>query len=210
MPIIKIMEKMTTTAGHKATKNPANKFMRLLKIIFYFVAFCVINAGFYAHTVSKESPKTLVRYHTDNMPSSFPVLVTGMQDNGTPTVELEDLYIFEDHDEQTKLHLTLGDGEVQIDKYDGGYYRVEPISDSRKQIMLNIWVGGGDRKERYVYEVEGNRVYPKSFQVMSYFGWSFSAFPPALLTFLTFIFVCKIAYRSITKRMAVRKLKLTP
>jgi hypothetical protein len=128
----------------------------------------------------KGSAENFVRYNADNMPSSFPVLVTGMEDNGTPTVELEYLYNFEDVDEQTKLNQTLGDGEVKIDRYDGGYYRVESISDLRKQITLRIWVSGGDRKERYVYEVEGNRVYPLSFQRMAYFGWMFSAFPPAL------------------------------
>ena len=159
--------------------------------------------------MARKSSKNFVRFNADNMPSSFPVLVTGMQDNGTPTVELEYLYNFEDVDEQTKLHQTLGDGEVQIDRYDGGHYRVEAISDLRKQITLSIWVSGGDRKERYVYEVEGNRVYPLSFQRMAYFGWRFSAFPPALLTTFIFIFVCEKSYRLITKRMAARKLKIT-
>jgi len=204
------MEKKTPTAGHKITTRFAKVFIRLLITIFYIVAFLGFNYAFYAYTARKESPKTFVSYNADNMPPSFPVLTTSMQDNGTPTVQLEDLYISEDVDVQTKLHQTLGKGEVQIDAYDNGYYRVEPISDLRKQITLSIWVGGGDRRERYVYEVEGSRVYPQSFQLMSYFGWSFSAFPPALLTTFIFIFVCEIFYRLISKRMAVRKLKLTP
>ena len=202
------MEEKTPAAGHKIIIRFANVFIRLLVMFFYVVAFFGFNYAFYAYMARKGSAENFVRYNADNMPASFPVLVTGMQDNGTPAVELEYLYNFEDLDEQTKLHQTLGDGEVQIDRYDGGYYRVEPISDLRKQITLSIWVSGGDRKERYVYEVEGNRVYPLSFQRMAYFGWMFSAFPPALLATFIFIFVCEKSYRLITKRMAARKLKL--
>ena len=202
------MEEKIPTAGHEIIIRFAKVFIRLLVMFFYVVAFFGFNCGFYAYMARKGSAKNFVRYNADNMPSSFPVLVTGMQDNGTPTVELEYLYNFEDVDEQTKLHQTLGDGEVQIDRYDGGHYRVEAISDLRKQITLSIWVSGGDRKERYVYEVEGNRVYPLSFQRMAYFGWMFSAFPPALLTTFIFIFICEKFYCLITRRMAARKLKL--
>ena len=203
------MEEKTPAAGHKIIIRVAKVLLRLLVIFFYVVAFFGFNCGFYAY-MARKSAKNFVRYNADNMPSSFPILVTGVQDNGTPTVELEYLYNAEDFDQQTKLHQSLGKGEVQVNAYDNGHYHVEPISDLRKQITLSIWVSGGDRKERYVYEVEGNRVYPISFQLMAYFGWMFSAFPPALLATFIFIFVCEKLYRLITKRMAARKLKITP
>ena len=210
LPIIKIMENNTPAVGNKIITCFARALIRMLMIIFYVFAFFGSTYGFYAHTAHKESQKTFVRYNADNMPVCFPVLTTGMQDNGDPAVQLDYLNISEDVDGQMKLHQIPGEGEVQVDEYDSGYYRVEPISDVRKQITLKIWVGGGDRKEKYVYEVEGNRVYPQSYQLMAYFGWSFSAFPLGLLASVSFIFVCEKFYHLITERMAVRRLKQTP
>jgi hypothetical protein len=210
LPIIKVMKKNTPAKGNKKSSAFAKGLIRGLMIIIYVLAFFGFTGGFYAHKAAEESEKTFVRYTADNMPICFPVLTAGMQDNGQPTVHLDYLNISEDLDGQATLHQIPGEGQVQVDKYDSGYYRVEPISAVRKKITLDIWVSGGDRREKYVYEVEGARVYPHSYQLMAYFGWSFSAIPPALLAVVVFIFFCEIFYRLISKRIALGKLKLTP
>jgi hypothetical protein len=210
LPTIKIMEKKIPTAEHKIIIHFAKVLIRLLVILFYIIVFLGVNYAFYAHTVRKESPKTFVRYNADNMPAFFPVLITSMEDNKTPAAQLKEIYVSEDLDEQTKLHQTLAKGELKIDAYDNGYYLVESIADARKKITLDMWVGGGDRLERYVYEVHGNRVYPQSFQLMRYHGWSYPGIPPAVLALIISILVCEKSYRLITIKMAARKLKLTP
>ena len=92
-------------------------------------------------------------------------------------------------DAEWKLYQTPGSGEVPVgDNYDSCHYGIKAISDTRTQVKLSYWMGGGDRKSIYVYEIEDNRVYPRFYNERAdYFGWSFSAF---LLAFIsTFIFI---------------------
>ncbi len=206
-----IMKKETSTARVQGIKNVVAAFMRAFLILMFGVGslFGFI-AGFYALLSYMESQQSLVTYHKENLPNRFPVLVSRAQKDGHPTAQLEFLDLSKEGPLQRKFYQIPGEGEVQVNSYDSGQYRIEKISDTRKLVTLNIWAGGGDRKERYVYEVKDNRIYPRSYQLMAYFGWFFSAIPLGLLATLGFLLVCKSIYHLMGAKMAVRKLNPTP
>jgi hypothetical protein len=204
------MKKLTPTGACKIIKHFVTTLAQTLLIISFGVgSFFGFTAGIYAYLAHSESQKSLIAYHADNWPDWFPVLITRAQDNGRPSVQLEFLYLAKDGSVQQELHQTPGKDQVQADEHDSGHYHIEKISDSRCQVTLTIGVSGGDRKERYIYEIDNNRVYPQSYQLMAYFGWMFSAIPLGFLaTFIFFFFVSKL-YKSIAARITARKLTLT-
>jgi hypothetical protein len=93
-----------------------------------------------------------------------------------------------------KLYQTPGNGEVEVDPdYDSCHYVIKTISDTRKQVRLSFWVGGHDRRELYIYEIEDDQVYPRSYnELADYFGWSFSAWPFGFISTFLFIIIFEI------------------
>ena len=129
----------------------------------YLFSLFVFSAGFYKYIAYKESPKTLVRYTKDNMPTDSAVLLYGTKNGTASDVILGSINISDGIDSNWKLYQTPGNSEVEVDHhYDSCHYVIKKISDTRKQVRLSFWVGGGDRKELYVYEFEDDRVYPQS------------------------------------------------
>lgn len=204
------MKRNKSTAGSKGVKNWGAAFIRTLLILAFGVG-CLFGfiAGFYALLSYLESQQSLVTYHAGNLPEQFPVLVTSAQKDGHPTAQLEFVNISKEGPVPRQFYQIPGKGEVRVNAYDSGQYRVEKISDTRKLVTLNIWVSGGDRKERYIYEVKDNRIHPQSYQLLAYFGWFFSAIPLGLLATLVFLLVCRPFYHLMTAKMAVRKLNPT-
>jgi hypothetical protein len=205
-----IMEKETPTAGYKDFKKVgAALFRTILTLTFGVGSLFGFIAGAYVLLSYMESQQSLVAYHNRNLPERFPVLVSRAQKDGQPTAQLEFFNLSKDSPLQRAFYQIPGEGNIRINSYDSGHYRVEKMSDTRKLVTLNIWAGGGDRKERYTYEVKGNRIYPQSYQLMAYFGWFFSAIPLGLLATLLFLLVCKSFYHLMSAKMAVRKLNPT-
>lgn len=204
------MKKETSTVRIQRIKNVAAAFIRaILALTFGVGSLFGFVAGSYALLSYMESQQSLVTYHKENLPDRFPVLVSRAQKDGQPTAQLEFFNLLKDGPLQRKFFDIPGEGDVRVNQYDSGRYCVEKVSDTRKLVTLNIWVGGGDRKERYTYEVKGNRIYPQSYQLMAYFGWFFTAIPLGLLATLVFLLVCKPLYSLMTAKMAVRKLNPT-
>lgn len=206
-----IMVKERSTAGFNGLKNVAAAIIRTILILTFGVGslFGFI-AGFYALLSYMESQQSLVTYDQKNLPDRFPVLITRTRKDGQPTVQLEFLNLSKNGSIQSEFYQIPGEGDIRVNQYDSGQYRVEKLSDTRKLITLNIWVGGGDRKERYIYEIKDNRIFPLSYQLMAYFGWFFSAIPLGLLATLVFLLVCKPLYHLMTAKIAIRRLNPTP
>ena len=204
------MEKETPTPVFKGIINVAAAIMRAILVLTFGVgSLCGFIAGFYALLSYMESQQSLVTYHQKNLPDRFPVLVCGAQKDAQPTAQLEFLNLVKDGHVQREFYQIPGEGDIRINSYDSGQYDVKKMSDNRRLVTLNIWVGGGDRKERYIYEVKGDRIYPLSYQLMAYFGWFFSAIPLGLLATLVFLFITKPFYKLISAKITVFNLKPT-
>jgi hypothetical protein len=205
------MRNKTPTNAIKNIKNAVKDIFRALSLIAFGMGALVgITCGMYAYVAHTESERSLVTYDADHWPDSFPLLITRAHDDGQPAVHLKFCYLSEDGAVDERLYQVPGKGQVQIDRYDSGHYTVEAVTDTRTRATLNFCVGGGDRKVRYVYFIEDNRVHPQSYQLMAYFGWMFNALPLSFLATCIFIFISKQAYNLTSKRMALRKLKYTP
>ena len=178
--------------------------MRIVILLVYVCSLFVFNAGYYKYIAHKESQKTIVRYTKENMPTHSAVLLYSTKDGKTSDVILGSISISDGMDSKWKLYQTPGNGEVEVDHhYDSCNYVIKAISDTRKQVMLSYWVGGGDRKEIYVYEIEDNRVYPRSYnELADYFGWSFTAFPLAFISTLIFIIISELL---VVRRFILKK-----
>ncbi len=178
--------------------------IRIVILLIYVCSLFVFGAGYYKYIAHKESQKTLVRYTKDNMPTHSAVLLYGTEDGETSDVILGSINISDNIDSKWRLYQIPGNGEVEVDHhYDSCHYVIKTISDTRKQIRLSFWVGGGDRKELYIYEIEDNRVYPRSYnELADYFGWSFSAFPLALISTFLFIIIFELL---VVRRFILKK-----
>jgi hypothetical protein len=164
----------------------------MIRIAIMFVYVCslfIFGAGYYKYIAHQESQKTLERYTDENMPTHAAVLLYKPKDGQKSDVILGSINISDDMDPEWKLYQTPGGGEVPVgDDYDSCHYGIKAISDTRTRIKLSYWMGGGDRKSVYVYEIENNRVYPRFYnELADYFGWMFSALPLAFIS--TFIFI---------------------
>ena len=154
----------------------------------YVFALFAFNAGAYSIIAKKESRKTLVEYTEQNMPEHCTVLLDGSE-AGQSSVVLASIDPSRELNAPWALYQTPGWGEVPVgDEYDSCHYLITEISDTRRQIKLTFWVGGGDGKQIFIYETEDDRIYPVSFNPLAdYFGWMFSALPFGFL--VTFVFV---------------------
>jgi hypothetical protein len=163
--------------------------IRIAILFMYVCSLFVFSVGYYKYIAYNESQKTLVRYTDENMPTHAAVLLYRPNGGQKSDVILGSINISDDMDSESKLYQTPGYGEVPVDNdYDSCHYGIKAISDTRTQVKLSYWIGGGDRKSVYVYEIENNRVYPRFYnECTDYFGWSFSALPLAFIS--TFIFI---------------------
>jgi hypothetical protein len=176
-------------------------------LLIYVFSLFVFSAGYYKYIAYKESQKTLVQYTKDNMPTHSAVLLYGTENGIASDVILESINIADGIDSIWKLYQTPGNGEVEVDHhYDSCHYVIKTISDTRKQVRLSFWVGGGDRKELYIYEIEDDRVYPQSYnELADYFGWSFTAFPFAFISTFLFIIIFEVL---VVRRFIFKKNKV--
>lgn len=205
------MKKKTSTTIYGNAKNAAKSIMRTLLLIAFGVgALFGITGGIYAYVAHSESEKSFVTYDVDNWPDSFPVLIAGAKDDGHSEAHIAFCYLSEDGTVDQQLYQIPGKGQVQIDPYDSGHYTVEAITATRYQVILNFWIGGGDGKVRYIYDIEDNHIRPQSYRLLAYFGWMFKALPLGLLATCIFLFICKQLYNLIGKKKAVRNRKLMP
>lgn len=181
--------------------------IRIVILLIYVFSLFVFSAGYYKYIAYKESQKTLVQYTKDNMPTHSAVLLYGTENGIASDVILESINIADGIDSIWKLYQTPGNGEVEVDHhYDSCHYVIKTISDTRKQVRLSFWVGGGDRKELYIYEIEDDRVYPQSYnELADYFGWSFTAFPFAFISTFLFIIIFEVL---VVRRFIFKKNKV--
>ena len=115
------------------------------------------NAGAYFLIARKESQKTLVEYSDHNMPENCTVLLDGTK-VGQSSVVLASIERSRDLNPPWEFYQTPGWGEVPgKGDYDSCHYRISEISNTLKRVKLTYWVGGGDVKQIYVYEIENNR-----------------------------------------------------
>ena len=195
-------------AKNKILSGLLKAMIRIAILFMYVCSLFVFGAGYYKYISQRESQKTLVRYTDENMPTHAAVLLYRPKDSQKPDVILGSINISDDMDPQWKLYQTSGGGEVPAgDDYDSCHYGIKAFSDTRTQVKLSYWMGGGDRKSVYVYEIENNQVYPRFYnECADYFGWSFSAFPLAFIS--TFIFI--IVFELLIVRRFIFKSERTP
>jgi len=180
-------QKQTTTI--KILSVLLKAMIRIAILLMYICSLFVFGAGYYKYIAHKESQKTLVRYTDENMPTHAAVLLYKPNGSQKSEVILESIHISDELDHGWKLYQTSGGGEVAVShNYDSCHYGIKAVSDTRTQVKISYWMGGGDRKSVYVYEIENDRVYPQFYnECADYFGWSFSAIPFAFMS--TFIFI---------------------
>ena len=177
--------------------------MRIFILLGYVCSLFVFNVGAYSIIAKKESLKTLVEYTDQSMPDNCTVLLDGSK-VGQSSVVLASIDRSRELNAPWELYQTPGWGEVPHEgDYDSCHYNISEISDGLIRVKLTYWVGGGDVKQIYVYEIENNRVYPVSYNSMAdYFGWMFSALPYGFL--ITFVFIAAVELL-IVRRFIIEK-----
>ena len=198
-----MMNKKKTTK-YKILSGLLKAMIRIAILFMYVCSVFVFGAGYYKYIAHKESQKTLVTYTAENMPTHAAVLLYRPNDGRKSEVILGSINISDDLDSELKLYQAPGGGEVPVgEDYDSCHYGIRAISDTRTQVKLAYWMGGGDRKSVYVYEIENNRVYPRFYNERAdYFGWSFSAFPYAFISSFIFIIIFELL---VVRRLIFKK-----
>ncbi len=166
--------------------------VRITILLFYGALLVGIYGGLHFFMATPVSIQDSREYGDGEGPDYFPVLVVDGEGDSV-TLVLRSLarreYAGETEAEERSWSLYRLPGEGSLHHVDRVRFKVESLSGKRQQIEIAIEEANGQRTSLYTYQVEGQKVSPRSYRLLASFGDNFSPLPFTLLITVLLIFL---------------------
>ena len=168
-------------------------FVRAIVVFLYFMAFVGIYVGLHVYFVGPPSVQDSREYAVGEGPDYFPVLVVNREDDGNETLVLRSLakadYSSSEGDKERRWYVYRMPGEGRLTHVQGVNFKVENLPQRRQQVEISIGEKNGQRTSIYIYQIEGQKVSPRSHQILAAFGDNFSPMPFTMVMMGIIIFL---------------------
>ncbi len=167
-------------------KTGGKFFIRLSTIFIYITFFLGSYLALYVYLGNTITVQDSRDYNTENNPEYFPMIIGNKTSDAVEDIEFKSLSLSDytgenESSEQTWYIYQTFDGQPeirhQLPQAKGVFYQMERLSDKRVQVTISVEDGNTQRISTYIYEVEDNKAYPRSYVLSSTFGENFSPLP---------------------------------